>query len=359
MADFSLYEHTSGQLARLCRVFGITGDPAPGELLRLVLGPIGASRLDESCQWNSTVSDDATPVEFSVAFDANGERALRVLGESVGVCPERSLFDAAAARLGLSTGRLDAVQDIFLPGTGTGTGEFSLWYSLIFRPAAPPSLKVYLNPRICGPDAANGLVEEALGRLGIAAAYGPVAAAALTRPGRDEFSFFALDLGDTPRSRVKLYVTHQDAEPRDVVRAAAIVPGAEPGGIREFCAISGARNGPFSGRPLISSYSFTGGSATPSTYSLYVPIRDYVADDDVARSRVLALMARYGIDSARLDRAIAAVSGRALRDGVGLIPHISLRLGPHGPGITVYLSSEAHAVAPPRRRSALGLLATG
>ncbi|ALG08781.1 tryptophan dimethylallyltransferase family protein [Kibdelosporangium phytohabitans] len=358
MADFSLYEHTNGQLNRLCRVLGFADGPLPGELLGLLLGPAGASRLDESSEWPSGVSDDTTPVEFSIAFDATGECAVRVLGESVGVHPERKFLDVVAEWLGLRTGRFDAVQDLFLPETAAG--GFTLWYSLIFRADSRPQLKVYLNPQISGPERADELVRMALGRLGIARAYDSVAAAALGRPGRDRFSYFALDLDDTPRSRVKLYVSHEGAETADVVRAASLVPGVEPERIREFCAISGAGNGPFSSRPLISSYSFTGGDAvTPSSYSLYVPIRDYVADDEVARARVLALMAQYDLDSTKLDRAIAAVSGRALRDGVGLIPHVSLRLSPFGSGITVYLSSEAYSVLPPKRRSVLGLVPAG
>nr|WP_042191622.1 tryptophan dimethylallyltransferase family protein [Kibdelosporangium sp. MJ126-NF4]CEL20191.1 Tryptophanase [Kibdelosporangium sp. MJ126-NF4]CTQ97416.1 Tryptophanase (EC 4.1.99.1) [Kibdelosporangium sp. MJ126-NF4] len=360
MADFSLYEHTSGQLGRLCQVLGFAHDPLPVELLGLMLGPAGRSRLSESPDWSSNVSDDATPVEFSVAFDANGEFAVRVLGESVGVRPERSFLDAVAGRLGLITDRFDAVQNLFMPGVDGGAGEFTLWYSLIFRAGVPPRLKVYFNPQVAGVGLADELVREAMARLGITGAHESVRGAALTRAGRDRFSFFALDLDNTPQSRVKLYVSHEEAETEDVVRASALVPGIAPERIREFCAISGAGNGPFSSRPLISSYSFSADdSVKPSSYSLYVPIRDYVADDEVARARVLAVMAQFDLDSTKLDRVIAAVSARALRDGVGLIPHISLRLGPRGSGITVYLSSEARSVLPPRRRSVLGLVSTG
>jgi DMATS type aromatic prenyltransferase len=355
MADLTLREHTTGQLLRLCRVAGLSGpDQLPVELLGRLLGAAGESRLNGSSPWPSSISDDTTPVEFSIAFDANGECAVRVLGETVNTYPERQFLDAVAGRLQLFTDRFDAVQDLFLPEEQQG--EFRLWYSLIFWPTSAPRLKIYLNPQVTGPAQAGRLVAEGLSRLGINRAYDTVVASALTRGELDRFSFFALDLDDSPQSRVKLYISHEAAETQDIVRAASLIPGIDAAQIHEFCALLGGRNGPFRSRPLMSSYSFVGGdTARPSSYSLYVPIRDYVPDDEVARARVLAVMAQYDIDSATLDRALAAVSSRPLRDGVGLIPHVSLRLGAYGSGITIYLSSEAYSVAPPRRRSVLGL----
>jgi len=88
----------------------------------------------------------------------------------------------------------------------------------------------------------------------------------------------------------------------------------------------------------------------PVGYSIYVPIRGYVSDDREARVRVMALLDRYGFDGAVFERAITALTQRLLLDGVGLIAHVSLRLGPPRPGVTVYLSSEAYRVNPPRSR---------
>jgi DMATS type aromatic prenyltransferase len=358
MADLSLHEHATGQLLRLCHAVGLTGSGhSPAELLGDLLGAAGESRLSESSSWPSNVSDDTTPVEFSVAFDANGECSVRVLGETVGTYPEWQFLDSVADRLGLATDRFEAVRDLFLPGEQQG--EFGLWYSLIFPPGGPPRLKVYLNPQVSGPEKAAGLVAEGMRRLGIEHAYETVQASALTRGTLDRFSFFALDLDDTPQSRVKLYITHEAAGIEDAERAASLVAGIDPMRIREFCAVLGGGNGRFQEKPLISSYSFTGGDGIrPSSYGLYLPIRSYVPDDEVARARVLAVMAQYDIDSGVLDESIAAVSARPLRAGVGLIPHVSLRLGASGSGITVYLSSEAYSVMPPRRRSVLGLVSS-
>jgi hypothetical protein len=196
-----------------------------------------------------------------------------------------------------------------------------------------------------------------LERLGVNGAYNALAEHALTRGNFDQFTFFALDLDNSPRSRVKLYISHHAAELEDVERASSPVHGVDPMQIREFCAVLGGGKGPFGDRPLVSSYSFVEGDTDrPSNYSLYMPIRAYVPDDEVARARLLAIMAQYNIDGTELDRALAAVSKRPLRAGVGLIAHVALRLGEFGSGITVYLSSEAYGVTPPRSRPTLGVL---
>jgi hypothetical protein len=131
--------------------------------------------------------------------------------------------------------------------------------------------------------------------------------------------------------------------------AASAGHGVQPGLLREFCRIAGGTTGPFTGRPLISSYAFVAGDTDrPSGYTLYLPIRDYVPDDAVARKRVRDVLARAGLDPDAVDRAIAAVTDRPLDRGVGLIAHVALRLGRLRPGVTVYLSSEAHQVLPTR-----------
>ncbi|WP_245573279.1 tryptophan dimethylallyltransferase family protein [Amycolatopsis benzoatilytica] len=355
MVDLSMYTHAGGQLDRLCRAVGF--DPEERrhlDLLRLLLGESGELSIGEPPRFASNVADDTTPIEFSVAFDANGECVVRVLGETVGAPDPREFLSRVAGEYGLVTDRLDAVADLFLPHEER-QGPFTLWYSLIFRNGRAPKIKVYLNPQISGPTMADSLVSEGFRRLNLGEAFEPVLAHALRRGDRDNFTFFALDLDDDPLSRVKVYISHDAAEAEDAVRAAELVPGADPMLIREFLAVLGGGKGPFEGRPLVSSYSFVEGmGGTPGNYSLYLPIRSYVPDDEIARARVHAILAQYDFDPTQLDKALAAVSGRPLRDGVGLIAHVSLKMGKFGSGITVYLSSEAYAVESPRKRPVLG-----
>ncbi|MFD0521847.1 hypothetical protein [Paractinoplanes durhamensis] len=292
-----------------------------------------------------------------MAYNDTERPSLRILAEVSGTQPgvienmsaAYAFLADRSARFGLSTRRLDAVRDLF--AVERPHGDFGLWCSLVFRAGHAPEFKVYLNPQIAGPDRAPDLVGEALHRLGLGASYRAMLAHAV-RPGEfgraDRLAFFALDLHDGPKARVKLYLSHYDAEAADVARAAGVVAGIDPAEIVQFCTSTGGP-GPFDARPLVGSYTLTENADRPVGYSVYVPIRSYVANDQEARDLVAAALSRHGFDPALLDRAIAAVATRPLADGVGLIAHASLRLGPPRPGVTVYLSAEAYEVSPPAR----------
>jgi DMATS type aromatic prenyltransferase len=358
MRGMSLFDHLDGQLTRLCAVAG-TDPETPGHLLRELLGEHGSRPLTDPPAWPSNVADDHTPVEFSIAFNEGEPPTLRILGEVIGSPPDAAanmraayrFLDSQAFRFGLSTSRLNSVRDLF--AVERPQGEFALWYSLVFRSGRRPELKVYFNPEVDGVERAPELVAEALDRLGLGASYRTLLDHGV-RPGAlgqgDRLTFFALDLHDSPQARVKLYLTHHDAGVRDMVRAASVVDGVDLAAIADFCTTAGGGVGPFRGRPLVGSYTFTEGADKPVGYSLYVPIRSYVGDDEEARERVVTLLSRHGFDTSAFHRAIAAVTRRPLRDGVGLIAHVSLRLGPPRPGVTVYLSAEAYRVSPPRPR---------
>lgn len=161
--------------------------------------------------------------------------------------------------------------------------------------------------------------------------------------------FFAVDLHDGLDARVKLYVAHEHASVDTAARAGRAA-GVDRTEIDAFCDLAGGRTGPYTGRPLISAYTFLPTRPDrPAGYSLYFPIRSYVDDDKQAWRRVRAITTRYRHDPTPVNAAIAAVTDRHLHDGVGLIAHVSLRLGHGEPGITVYLSSEAYQISPPRR----------
>jgi DMATS type aromatic prenyltransferase len=355
MQGMSVHDRLAGQLDRLCHVVGL--DPAaPVQLLSGVLGEHGRRPLAVPPVWPSGVADDHSPVEFSLAYNASEPPALRILAEVLAPSPTVATNMAAtydflyhhADRYGLSTGRLDAVRDLF--DHERPQGEFGIWISLVFRAGRRPEFKVYLNPEVAGVDRAPEIAAEALRRLGLSSAYSVMLDRAV-RPGelgrRDRLTFFALDLHDGPQARVKLYLSHHDAAADDVARASTTVDSVNPAEVAAFCTRSTgiAR---FEGRPLVGSYTITEGTARPVGYSIYVPIRDYVGDDQQAYDRMRPLLDSYGFDLTVLDRAITAVTDRRLDRGVGLLAHVSLRLGPPRPGVTVYLSAEAYQVMPPR-----------
>ncbi|MBV9843652.1 MAG: tryptophan dimethylallyltransferase [Kutzneria sp.] len=325
-------------------------------LLAELLGSATDHRLSGPPPWSTHIADDHTPVEYSVSFEDKKAPTLRVMVETIAPVPgigtntaaAEQLLSSLAVRFGLCLDRFDRIRDLFL---NNPRGRFGLWFSAIFRPGSPPRFKAYFDPEAAGPDMAPALVSEALSRLGLHQAYALVADHALRRAGQDRLSFFSLDLHRDAASRVKVYVSHDDAGVRSALLAAAAVPSANPDLVRAFCALLGEGISVFGGRPLISSYTFTeANAAAPATYSLYLPIRAFVPDDQTARDRVRALLDRHGIDRSVFDRALAEVSDRELRDGVGLIPHVALRTGTVRPGITVYLSAEAYSTTPARAR---------
>jgi hypothetical protein len=358
MAGRSLLAHLGTQLENLAEIVGADSEAAR-KLLADLLGSTDSHLLSEPPAWPSDVSDDHTPVEFSVAFNEEERPTLRILGEALGARPSPAanllaahrFLRTQAARFNLSMSQFDRVRDVF--ATQSPEGEFGIWHSMVFRNGRPPEFKVYFNPELIGVRRAPSLVAEALDRLGLAGSY-RTALAHSVRPGElgraDRLTFFALDLHDGPHARVKLYLTHHDAQARDLVRAASTVDDIDTDEIIEFCRIAGGGTVTFGRRPLVGSYTFLGGVDRPVGFSIYVPIRDYVVDDGQARDRVVALLERYGFGNAEFDRILAAVTPRPLHAGVGLIAHVSLRLGPPRPGITVYLSAEAYEVSPPRDR---------
>ncbi|WP_267899878.1 tryptophan dimethylallyltransferase family protein [Lentzea atacamensis] len=359
MPDVSIRDFAVAQLQTLLRAVGLAeSSERSTKLLAEAMGPGCLRPLTAVPHWPSFVADDHTPVEFSVALAQNEPPAVRMIVESLAEQPGPAanlaaalgVLDRLTAQHRLDRRRLDQVRDLFLPDDPQGA--FSFWYSLIVNRDAAPAIKVYLNPEVRGRESATSLVSEALRRLGLGAAHPTVAGHALQREGLDRFSFFALDLTEADRARVKTYVSHDAAEIPDVVRAAAAAPDVDPELLADVVALAGGGTGPFDRRPLMSSYTFLSGDVDrPSGYSLYIPVRDYVQDDLEACERVLAIMARCGMDTAPFVMALASMVRRPLADGVGLIAHVSLRLGRPRPGVTVYLSSEAYDVTPPRTRT--------
>lgn len=348
----TLGELTRSQLTQLCGLYDIDSE-VPGRLLTELLGPISERPLDQPPVWPSDVADDATPVEFSVAFEGDGRRKVRILGETIAEQPSTTenlkaaerFVDNVHARDGVAVDKLHSIQDLFTPEQPKGA--FAWWYSTIFEPGSAPKIKVYFNPEVHGREAAPEVVEKALSRLGLSEAYSTIEKYALQRFEQDVVAFFAVDLDDSPQARVKLYISHLGGTAEDARRTAEAVPGIDYDRITEFCATLGGDTTVFDGRPLVSSYSFVDGDTdTPSNYSLYVPVRDYVPDDAVARERVLRAMSPYGPYHEELDQVTRCVTSRSLRENVGLLAHASLRMSPGSTGTTVYVSSEAYGGTP-------------
>ncbi|WP_406862912.1 tryptophan dimethylallyltransferase family protein [Streptomyces sp. HUAS MG47] len=349
----TLGAHVTDQLLRLCATAGLDAAESADHALTLIaaLGPVADRPLDLPAPDRSFLSDDHTPVEFSLSFEGSAPPTLRVLfepgcgtgdlarGGRIGL----EVVRAMGERWGFGTERLDELADLFLPASPEGA--FALWCALELRAGATPKLKVYLNPAANGAERSATTVREALHRLGHRHAFDAL-------PPGDRHLFFALDLGAWETPRVKVYLAHHGltaAEAAGLCRA----PGElDPSLVRSFfrTTTGRGRGGARGLRPFQSCHAFTEtASGRPSGFTLYVPVREHAAHDREALDRALTVLDRLGTDPTPLLTALPAVTSRRLEDGVGLIAYLGLaHQDGRPPRVTAYLSSEAYEVKPPR-----------
>jgi DMATS type aromatic prenyltransferase len=355
--DGTIGELTAGQLSRLCDVAGLDPGDAHGyvEAVVAALGNVAGRPLDLPPATATFLSDDHTPVEYSLSFTPGEAPALRVLldpgcgagslarGGRVGLDAVRAM----GRRWNFSTDRLDELADLFLPRAPEG--PLALWCALELRPGGVPKVKVYLNPAARGAKRSAETVREALRRLGHQHAFD-------TLPPADRFLFFALDLGDWDEPRVKVYLAHQDVSAADAGALSRTAADAGHAEFREFFhTVTGAtHDGPDGDtglvrRPFQSCHAFTEtASGLPSGFTLYIPVRDHARHDGEALERAVTVLERHGMDAGPLIRAVSAVTGRRLTDGVGLVAYVSLaHQQGRRPRVTVYVSAEAYRVRPP------------
>jgi DMATS type aromatic prenyltransferase len=357
----TLGEFTAGQLRRLCEVTELDRSDAEtyAEVLTESLGAVAERPLHLPPPPSpSFLSDDRTPVEFSLSFHPHAAPTLRVLlepGYGAGSLAENGrtglrVIRAMARRWGFATDQLDVLEDLFLPPDPEG--PLALWCALELRPGGVPKAKVYLNPAASGPQRAAGTIREALDRLGHRQAF-----AAL--PPADGYPFFAIDLGEWEAPRVKVYLTHLGLPAAAASGLSRMDPGPDRETLEEFLHVAGGLDdgthpsgvlpeARFDGRPVLSCHSFTQTTGGPSGFTLHVPVRDYVRHDGEALDRAATVLRRHGMDPAWLPRSLEAVTSRRLQDGVGLIAYLAL-VHEQGrpPRVTTYISSEAYEVRPP------------
>ncbi|QGZ52731.1 prenyltransferase [Streptomyces sp. QHH-9511] len=353
--------HTARQVLRLCEAAGLDGadSAAYARTVLTALGPVAERPLDLPPPDDSFLSDDHTPVEFSLSFVPNAEPTLRVLlepGCGAGSLAENGrtglrVVREMARRWGFSTRSLDELEDLFFPPDPQG--PLALWCALELLPGGVPRVKVYLNPAASGQERSADTVREALHRLGHRQAFTAL-------PEGDRHLFFALDLGDWEEPRVKVYLAHADLSAAEAAGLSRVDGGTGPTEIAGFFrTTAGQDTGPgtdivsdhprLDRRPVQSCHAFTETTTgRPSGFTLYIPVRDYAPHDGEALDRAVAVLRRYGVDPAPLVRSLSAVTSRRPQDGVGLIAYLGLaHQRGRPPRVTAYISSEAYEVRPP------------
>ena len=291
----------------------------------------------------SDITDDHWPFEFSLAVDG-GAPELRYLVEVQSPTPShstnweasRAMNRVLADRYGVSLDRLSQVETLFAPGPQCR--RFSMWHAVCFRDGRPPAFKVYLNPLSWGEAGARAVVMAALARLG----FPPASAALLPSGPRDSVIYFSLDLSADEGARAKVYTAHVNGTVLDVEAGVAPATGYVPGKATAFCEALTGHHGPFTSRPVITCLAFVEGKSAPTTGTVHVPVRCYAPDDAEVRERVASAIHAGGERPYR--RALEALGGPRLHDGLGMQTYASLRLEKGHDRFTVYLAPEARPV---------------
>jgi DMATS type aromatic prenyltransferase len=321
------------------------------EIFTTLLGSSAIRPLSEPPGYTSDVVDDHTPYEFSISLGMSPE--LRMLVEPV----ERDLSLRARWRTARTAGewlrdrhgidltRLDQLADLFEPRTEYGL--LALWYAIVFRPGDAPEAKAYCDLRSRGPHNAARVLEEALARLGLSAAYARLRSEAAPRGVLDELVYFSLDLVARDEARVKVYLRHHDATAADAERVLGSIGGIEPGEARAFCRTILGNEGPYCARPLVSCWSFSSQGARPTGATLYAPVAYYARDDQEAHQRIAQWLEPQPHAGAAYATYMAAFARRSLSEGIGMHSYVSFKRHRGQPRTTVYLAPEAYKVFPP------------
>jgi hypothetical protein len=355
---YSLGELGTARLGALCDALELSEGQTTEALsiFRLVSEPWGRLPIGAAPAWENDLTDDGTPFEFSVGFEA-GTPELRMLFESqldAGKLSQHSSWHAGIAlqaRLrarGLcETAQFDRVAPLFAPGPDY-LPRFALWHAAVLRERGP-LFKCYVNPEVVGVDRSRPLAAAALGRLGLASAWAFVESrlGAGTR-----LPYLSLDLVADSSARVKIYLTASHSDEVEALLAGC--SNHTPGQTRNWFAQLLSSEGPYLVRPVLVCYSFRPGDAAPNA-TVHIPIRSYVPSDEVALNRTTPLLP--SVSARQLTRSLAKLAAPTLSCSQGVLTYVSLRMVDGHPRVTTYLAPRAYTLEADEHSS--GTIPTG
>jgi tryptophanase len=338
-------DESSRQLELLSRAIG-QSPSARDELLRALnvgLGQLGQIRIPDQLSnigWVSHVSNDHSPIEYSVALNHNtGKAELRFLIEAQPA--ENDLLQAQQCALSLmqtvasqygsivSLRRFESIRHLFMPAQPQG--NFAAWYSCALSEKAPV-WKVYLNPRASGNENALDITRQAFNRLG---AYDQWRLIESNMDSNDSVVYFSLDLcADEQCARVKVYIAHDKAYASRVAAFhSSVCSSSNSYDIQRFCeTVSGGSLGPYTKKPVLSCFAITT-NEPKATGTVHFPVDSYVGSDAEAQTRVKQYMDVANVSSLyrqRYMKLISAVQRRPLAEKAGIHSWISLKQESNG-----------------------------
>lgn len=322
-------------------------------------GPI-PSRLDKSSPvWLSDVSNDHSPVEYSLALDqASGEAEVRFLIEAQPKFKSLTALQASVSNLTadiaarysaiVSLDRLDLIRDLFMPQEPDPESTFVAWHSFAVSTTLE-KWKMYLNPHALGKYNASAVTQEALNRLGLANSWNLLESSVIS--GDDYVIYCAI--GMSRNSEVKVYIAHPEASAAQIAKKHSnLDSNADIYEIQQFYScMAGGSLGPYCGKPPISCFHFKRGEdPCQATRTVLFPLDNYATHDADAQQRVITYIQAISapqVFRARYERAIDAVRRRPLESGRGIHSWASLKMKPGGKrSNTFYLSPELFGPLP-------------
>lgn len=359
-AENSYVSEATRQLTRLSHAVG-QDEQTRQKLLRALnfsAGPWARHPVPEALDrsaWVSDVSNDHSPVEYSLALDQRtGDVEVRFLIEAQPEENSLTALQASVSRLSediaseysetVSLDSLNAIRDLFLPENPEGT--LVAWHSFAMSKTLE-KWKIYLNPHASGKINASRVTSEAMARLGLESSWALLES--IMSPD-DYVIYCALGLSRDPENaEVKVYVAHPGASAMQIAeKHSAIDPESDSTAeiLRFYNCMAGGSSGPYHGKPPISCFAFKRENPLRVTRTALFPMDSYAAHDAEAQERVEAYMDAFSAPAAYRERylkGIDAVRRRSLETGRGIHSWVSLKMKPDGKRSNCfYLSPELY-----------------
>lgn len=291
--------------------------------------------------WVSHLSNDHTPVEYSIALaQETGEAELRFTVEAQPHENQTAAAQGSALHLNeeiarvygnsVSLDRFSLVRDLFMPVDAQG--PLAAWHSCAMSNSGP-EWKIYLNSNASGKDKARETTQEAFRRLGMLESWNAIES---ILSADEQVLYFSLDLSaNQGEARVKVYISHPGVSAADIAQKhAAICQDTNMYAIQRFCeCMAGGSLGPYQAKPLLSCFAFKSTAVALPTGTIHFPVEAYADNDGVVQGRVEKYMKEVSvlpIFRTRYRRAINAVQRRPLSQGRGIHAWVSLKLQPGG-----------------------------
>lgn len=282
----------------------------------------------------SYVADDGFLAEISVNWHGPHPE-LRLLFDCLGECDDLiSPGESGAPRARIVARRFEQIHEIFGPRAGRASSA-PLWHSVAWRPPSRVVHKTYFGLYEWPPSQRYAAVDEAMGRLGMAAAWTDARRRIEDAPGRREIEFFAVDQADEADARVKIYYRSHGADLVEMNRIAAVALSHD--GERALAAyriLAGDRTD--AGEGALTCLAFRTGLNQAAEATTYLRLADLAPDDRQAVDRTVALLRAEGVDTRSLPALAGALTPTPLEESRGFLALVSYRAAGRRGDVTTY-----------------------